>query len=162
LVHTALLQHDPHARHQRVPVAPGVQPQHRDLAAVGAAESLQALDGRGLARPVGAEQREDADAGHCEGQPVDDGRAVVGLAQVADADGGGHRLPLSRPRGRTAKRAAWPAAGRRYSSVMTPDDPADAPDPRFFLAAERTFLAWQRTALALVAVGFAAAELLPM
>ncbi|MDP9072404.1 MAG: DUF202 domain-containing protein [Actinomycetota bacterium] len=35
------------------------------------------------------------------------------------------------------------------------------PDPRFSLANERTFLAWNRTALALVAAGLAAAELLP-
>lgn len=34
------------------------------------------------------------------------------------------------------------------------------PDPRFTFANERTFLAWNRTALALVAAGLAAAELL--
>lgn len=35
------------------------------------------------------------------------------------------------------------------------------PDPRFTLANERTFLAWTRTALALVAGGLAASEILP-
>ena len=35
------------------------------------------------------------------------------------------------------------------------------PDVRFTYANERTFLAWNRTALALVATGVAAAELLP-
>jgi putative membrane protein len=35
------------------------------------------------------------------------------------------------------------------------------PDPRFTLANERTFLAWNRTALALVAAGLAIVQLLP-
>ncbi len=35
------------------------------------------------------------------------------------------------------------------------------PDVRFTLANERTFLAWSRTALALVAAGLAVAQLLP-
>jgi putative membrane protein len=34
------------------------------------------------------------------------------------------------------------------------------PDPRFTLANERTYLAWNRTALALVGAGLAAAQLL--
>ena len=34
------------------------------------------------------------------------------------------------------------------------------PDPRFTFANERTFLAWNRTALAFVAAGLAAAEFL--
>jgi putative membrane protein len=36
----------------------------------------------------------------------------------------------------------------------------DAPDPRFTLANERTFLAWTRTALGLLVTGLAVAELL--
>jgi putative membrane protein len=35
------------------------------------------------------------------------------------------------------------------------------PDPRFSYANERTFLAWNRTALALIAAGLAATSLLP-
>jgi putative membrane protein len=41
----------------------------------------------------------------------------------------------------------------------TPDE--SEPDPRFTLANERTFLAWSRTALALVAAGLAIVQLLP-
>jgi len=39
------------------------------------------------------------------------------------------------------------------------DAPGEEPDPRFSLANERTFLAWNRTALALVAGGLAAGQL---
>lgn len=42
---------------------------------------------------------------------------------------------------------------------MTPDE--DEPDVRFTYANERTFLAWNRTALALIATGVAATQLLP-
>jgi putative membrane protein len=42
------------------------------------------------------------------------------------------------------------------------DRPAETePDPRFTLANERTFLAWSRTALALVAAGLGIVQLLP-
>jgi putative membrane protein len=37
----------------------------------------------------------------------------------------------------------------------------DEPDPRFSYANERTYLAWNRTALALIGVGLAVANLLP-
>ena len=50
------------------------------------------------------------------------------------------------------------------SSRTGPDAPLEAvgeePDPRFTLANERTFLAWTRTALALLATGLAVAEFL--
>jgi putative membrane protein len=39
--------------------------------------------------------------------------------------------------------------------------PEDEPDVRFTYANERTFLAWNRTALALIATGVAATQLLP-
>ncbi|MEP6624626.1 MAG: DUF202 domain-containing protein [Acidimicrobiia bacterium] len=43
-----------------------------------------------------------------------------------------------------------------------PDEPVEQePDVRFTFANERTFLAWNRTALALIATGVAATQLLP-
>jgi len=45
---------------------------------------------------------------------------------------------------------------------QTPGGPAEhEPDPRFTLANERTFLAWNRTALALVVAGLGIVQLLP-
>ena len=45
---------------------------------------------------------------------------------------------------------------------MDPEQPAETePDVRFSYANERTFLAWNRTALALIATGVAATQLLP-
>ena len=45
---------------------------------------------------------------------------------------------------------------------MDHDEPIERePDARFSFANERTFLAWNRTALALIATGIAATQLLP-
>jgi len=44
---------------------------------------------------------------------------------------------------------------------MTPEADGVEPDARFTYANERTFLAWNRTALALIATGVAATQLLP-
>lgn len=42
-----------------------------------------------------------------------------------------------------------------------PRDPEDRPDERFTLASERTFLAWLRTSLGLLAGGIALSHLVP-
>jgi putative membrane protein len=51
-------------------------------------------------------------------------------------------------------------ARRRRGSVSAIGDSGREPDPRFTLANERTFLAWTRTSLALLATGLAIAEFL--
>jgi putative membrane protein len=48
----------------------------------------------------------------------------------------------------------------RRPSVDRPAKPGIDPDPRFSLANERTFLAWNRTSLALVGAGLAASQLM--
>jgi putative membrane protein len=48
---------------------------------------------------------------------------------------------------------------REYQTTPL-DECGEPPDPRFTFANERTFLAWSRTALALIAAGLAAAQLL--
>jgi putative membrane protein len=42
-----------------------------------------------------------------------------------------------------------------------PDDGGTEPDPRYTFANERTFLAWSRTALALIVAGLGIIQLLP-
>ncbi len=62
--------------------------------------------------------------------------------------------------------ALWPAvtehAGNRENqAVIGEAEDGSEPDARFTSANERTFLAWSRTAIALVVAGLAAVELLP-
>jgi putative membrane protein len=47
------------------------------------------------------------------------------------------------------------------SGDQRPGEEGTEPDPRFTFANERTFLAWSRTALALVVAGLAIVQLLP-
>ncbi|MGB0091288.1 MAG: DUF202 domain-containing protein, partial [Solirubrobacteraceae bacterium] len=52
----------------------------------------------------------------------------------------------------------WLAANARRERRL--EQTGSEPDPRFTFANERTFLAWNRTALALIAAGLAAAQFL--
>ena len=52
----------------------------------------------------------------------------------------------------------WPAFTARRERRL--EQTGSEPDPRFTFANERTFLAWNRTALALIAAGLAAAQFL--
>ena len=70
---------------------------------------------------------------------------------------------LTRSRSRTRERpprlTCRPRAAPCADGIRPPRD--DEPDVRFTYANERTFLAWNRTALALIATGVAATQLLP-
>jgi len=50
---------------------------------------------------------------------------------------------------------------RRWFGAPDPDQPGTPPDYRFSLANERTYLAWTRTGLALIAGGLGVAGFLP-
>lgn len=67
----------------------------------------------------------------------------------------GH-APGSRADGRALRR--WLGFGTRRERRL--EQTGSDPDPRFTFANERTFLAWNRTALALIAAGLAAAQFL--
>lgn len=69
------------------------------------------------------------------------------------------RIPAGRETQTDASGPANPAAPG--SPVPPADTPGVEPDARFTFANERTFLAWIRTALALVAAGLAIVQLLP-
>jgi putative membrane protein len=57
-----------------------------------------------------------------------------------------------------ASAGRWLASRARLERAL--EQTGSAPDPRFTFANERTFLAWNRTALALIAAGLASAQFL--
>jgi putative membrane protein len=68
--------------------------------------------------------------------------------------------PPSDQRGRRDR--DHPATVLRRHRDYAVEDVGEAPDPRFTFANERTLLAWNRTALALIAAGVAATQLLEL
>ena len=76
-------------------VAPRVEAEHAHRTSVERAVALEHLDRGGLARAVGAEQREDLTGLDREAQSVDHGAAVVALGQLEDVDRGGHSVTMS-------------------------------------------------------------------
>jgi putative membrane protein len=69
---------------------------------------------------------------------------------------------MSSPDDRTVDEAVGAAADRTigHASDETSTTAGSEPDPRFLLANERTFLAWNRTSLALIGGGVAVSELI--
>jgi putative membrane protein len=55
----------------------------------------------------------------------------------------------------------WSRLAALLPRTVARDDGGTEPDPRFTFANERTFLAWSRTALALVVAGLGIVQLLP-
>ena len=81
-------------------------------------------------------------------RPAETGPAETGPAETGPAETG----PAETGAASTGAASTGPAS---TGPVET------EPDPRFTLANERTFLAWSRTALALVAAGLGIVQLLP-
>ena len=73
----------------------------------------------------------------------------------ATGPGAARRDEAAASEGRWLRRLAFSARRERRL-----EQTGSAPDPRFTFANERTFLAWNRTALALIAAGLAAAQFL--
>ena len=71
------------------------------------------------------------------------------------------RIPAGRETPTDASSPANPAAPGSPVPPAAAPPPGAEPDARFTFANERTFLAWIRTALALVAAGLAIVQLLP-
>jgi putative membrane protein len=69
----------------------------------------------------------------------------------------GSAPPLSAPE----PEPGAPDGAGRYDHAVNPSPDGSEPDARFTFANERTFLAWNRTALALVVAGLAIVQLLP-
>ena len=73
---------------ERVGLPHRIEPEHRDDAAIGRAQPLDAFHRGGLAGAVRADQPEDLGRLHREGHVVHGHGAAVGLAQAVDANGG--------------------------------------------------------------------------
>ena len=101
-VDAAGLEHQSDAGPERPPARGRVQAEDARATAVGAAEPLDDLDGRGLARAVGPEQRDDLAGLDGQGHTVDDGPVAVPLDQAIDLDGRAHGAILAYWRSKSA------------------------------------------------------------
>jgi len=90
----AFLQLGPEPLGQLGPVPLRVEPEHADLAAIRCPQPLDALHGRGLARPVGAEDAEDLPFLNGERDVVHGHRVLVALVQLLHIDYRWHDVPF--------------------------------------------------------------------
>ena len=88
LLELRLLELDPDPLLQLTGVPDRIERQHRDGAAVGRAEALDALHRGRLAGAVGADEPEDLALENLEAHVVDGDRLAVGLADAVDLDDG--------------------------------------------------------------------------
>src|SRR4051794_4844501 len=88
LVDPGLLEHDPHPLAHRPRPLAGIEAEDADVAARPVPVALEDLDRRRLPRAVRAQQPEDLAALDAEVDAADGLDALVGLAQIADFDGG--------------------------------------------------------------------------
>ena len=109
-------------RPQPRPGGPRVQAEYPHAAAVGSAQTLQALHGGRLARPVDAEDAEDLTLGHREPDVVDGQVGAVTLHEPLHLDH--RRSPMSSPRlprdrigGRRSRRPTRSSVQPRYASA---------------------------------------------
>ena len=91
------------------------------------------------------------------------GRILLGVDSMRHAGGGeagrASEQESESNAGSAAETDVPPTGAPSTDGIRTQQD--DEPDVRFTYANERTFLAWNRTALALIATGVAATQLLP-
>ena len=110
-----------------IALAPRIDAEHADLAAVGAPVALEDLDGGGLARAVRPEQAEDLADRDRERDPVDGRRGAVALLERGDLDRRRRRVhrcgSLATPTrtggvdgGASVASAGWPNSSRRRGS----------------------------------------------
>ena len=78
----------------------GLQPKNLERPAVGLAQALQALNGRGLAGSIWADHAEDLPLQYFEGDPVDGANGSVAFADLNSADDRWHRRDLLHEAGR--------------------------------------------------------------
>jgi hypothetical protein len=112
-------------------LAAGIETQHRELAAVGPAQPLQAFHDRGLARSVGSQDPVDLTGGDLERHVIDRDQRPIGRAQaLRDHCGLGHcggaRRPLHgspghrRPAGEGLSRRASRSSSSRSRGSQRP------------------------------------------
>jgi hypothetical protein len=106
------LETHPDPRLERIRVAADVDPEDADFAAIGLAQSLEDLDGRGLARPVRPEESEDLALRDVEVDAVDGLHVAVSLGEATDADDGFGRGRDGHGCGRTGQ-----SFFRRYAAI---------------------------------------------
>ena len=124
-IEPAGLQHDSDAAKELgTPVAAGgVDAEYLDPSAVAPQVTLKYLDGRGLARSVGPEEREDFALVHREADSVRGDRASERLSQTADVD--------DRPLCHHVKvRTPGSSRPRRRRRFQPPPDGGEATRPR--------------------------------
>ena len=120
VVEAGLLGHHTGALTDGVAVGGRVEAEDGGAAPVGHQQAVEQADGRGLARPVGAEEGDDLAGVDLEAQPIERLLGAKGDGEVVGADGGDHDLQCGGDGGATppsaVSGAGWPPSPGRTTA----------------------------------------------